>query len=301
MTEAKPITIVLIDDQAIVRAAFRSLIERNVRFKVVGDAGDARKGIDLVAALQPDVVILDITMPGLSGIDAVGPVKKASPHTKVLMASQHEGQKFVQQALQAGADGYLSKDSDPTELGLAIDAIQRGDSFLSPKVAGGIMARAVRGDSMPMSESCALDELTKREREVFQLLALGKANKEVAAMLSLSVGTVKKHRENLQRKLDCHSPADIARLAIREGLLGAYRGSCSAPSDAASRRESARASRRLNWRSDSRSPHGSVLAGWSATRFAGTGFRRLAATCAAVPWIVACEGPLRSLLAHAGA
>jgi DNA-binding NarL/FixJ family response regulator len=221
MTEAKPITIVLIDDQAIVRAAFRSLIERNVRFKVVGDAGDARKGIDLVAALQPDVVILDITMPGLSGIDAVGPVKKASPHTKVLMASQHEGQKFVQQALQAGADGYLSKDSDPTELGLAIDAIQRGDSFLSPKVAGGIMARAVRGDSMPMSESCALDELTKREREVFQLLALGKANKEVAAMLSLSVGTVKKHRENLQRKLDCHSPADIARLAIREGLLGA--------------------------------------------------------------------------------
>ena len=221
MTEAKPITIVLIDDQAIVRAAFRSLIERNVRFKVVGDAGDARKGIDLVAALQPDVVILDITMPGLSGIDAVGPVKKASPHTKVLMASQHEGQKFVQQALQAGADGDLSKDSDPTELGLAIDAIQRGDSFLSPKVAGGIMARAVRGDSMPMSESCALDELTKREREVFQLLALGKANKEVAAMLSLSVGTVKKHRENLQRKLDCHSPADIARLAIREGLLGA--------------------------------------------------------------------------------
>jgi DNA-binding NarL/FixJ family response regulator len=127
----------------------------------------------------------------------------------------------VQQALQNGADGYLSKDSDPTELTLAIDAIHRGDSFLSPKVASGVMARAVRGETMPMSESSALAALTPREREVFQLLALGKANKEVAATLELSLGTVKKHRENLQRKLDCHSPAEIARLAIREGLLGA--------------------------------------------------------------------------------
>lgn len=221
MADPQNITIVLIDDQAIVRAAFRSLLERNGRFKVIGDAGDARQGIELVTSLRPDVVILDITMPGLSGIDAVGPLKKASPHTKVLMASQHEGQKFVQQALQAGADGYLSKDSDPTELGLAIDAIHRGDSFLSPKVASGVMARAVRGESMPLSESSALAGLTPREREVFQLLALGKANKEVAATLELSLGTVKKHRENLQRKLDCHSPAEIARLAIREGLLGA--------------------------------------------------------------------------------
>ncbi|MEQ1631744.1 MAG: response regulator transcription factor [Planctomycetota bacterium] len=221
MADPQNITIVLIDDQAIVRAAFRSLLERNARFKVIGDAGDARQGIELVTSLRPDVVILDITIPGLSGIDAVGPLKKASPHTKVLMASQHEGQKFVQQALQAGADGYLSKDSDPTELGLAIDAIHRGDSFLSPKVASGVMARAIRGESMPLSESSALAGLTPREREVFQLLALGKANKEVAATLELSLGTVKKHRENLQRKLDCHSPAEIARLAIREGLLGA--------------------------------------------------------------------------------
>jgi two-component system, NarL family, response regulator NreC len=137
------------------------------------------------------------------------------------MASQHEGVRFVQQALQAGADGYLSKDSEPEELGLAIEAIRRGDSYLSPKVASGVMARAVRGDVGPASEASALGELTPREREVFQLLALGKANKEVAALLGLSLGTVKKHRENLQRKLDCHSAAELARLAIREGLLGA--------------------------------------------------------------------------------
>ncbi len=221
MTDPETITIVLIDDQAIVRAAFRSLLERSGRFRVIGDAGDARSGIELVNALHPDVVILDITMPGLSGLDAVVPLKRGSPLSKVLMASQHEGQKFVQEALQAGADGYLSKDSDPAELSLAIESIHRGDSYLSPKVANGVMARAVRGDASPLTDSTALGVLTPREREVFQLLALGKANKEVAAMLDLSLGTVKKHRENLQRKLDCHSPAELARLAIREGLLGA--------------------------------------------------------------------------------
>lgn len=219
MPDKQLINIVLIDDQAIVRAAFKSLLERVPHFRVVGDAADARRGIELVQQLRPDIVILDITMPGLSGIDAVGPLKKASPNTKILMASQHEGQKFVQQALQAGADGYLSKDSEPEELGLAIESIRRGDSYLSPKVANGIMARAVRGETPVPSESSALSVLTPREREVFQLLALGKANKEVAAMLGLSLGTVKKHRENLQRKLDCHSAAELARLAIREGLL----------------------------------------------------------------------------------
>ena len=220
MSEPNTIRIVLVDDQAIVRAAFQSLLERVERFKVVGSAGDARAGIELVARLRPDVAILDITMPGLSGIDAIAPMKKASPATKVLMASQHEGQKFVQQALQAGADGYLSKDSEPEELGLAIESMRRGDSYLSPRVANGVMARVVRGE-VTVGDTSALAVLTPREREVFQLLALGKANKEVAAQLDLSLGTVKKHRENLQRKLDCHSAAELARLAIREGLLGA--------------------------------------------------------------------------------
>jgi DNA-binding NarL/FixJ family response regulator len=221
MSERTPIQIVLIDDQAIFRAAFKSLLERVPHFKVVATAGDARAGIEQVEKLRPHLVILDITMPGLSGLDAVAPLKKVSPTTKVLMASQHEGQKFVQEALRAGADGYLSKDSEPEELELAIESIHRGDSYLSPRVASGIMARALRGGGVTASEAPALAALTPREREVFQLLAIGKANKEVAAMLNLSLGTVKKHRENMQRKLDCHSAAEIARLAIREGLLGA--------------------------------------------------------------------------------
>jgi DNA-binding NarL/FixJ family response regulator len=219
MTDKKTITILLVDDQAMVRAAFKSLLERSGHLKVVGDAPDARTGIDLAQKLKPDVAILDITMAGMSGLDAVAPLKRASPGTRVLMASQHEGMKFVQQALQSGADGYLSKDSEPEELTLAIESIQRGDSYLSPKVANGIMARAVRGETPAANDTSALAALTPREREVFQLLALGKANKEVAAQLGLSLGTVKKHRENLQRKLDCHSAAELARLAIREGLL----------------------------------------------------------------------------------
>jgi len=219
MSEKKEVTIVLVDDQAIVRAAFKSLLERIPHFTVVGDAGDARSAIELIGRVRPDLVLLDITMPGLSGIDAVAPIKRASPRSRVLMASQHEGQKFVRQALMAGADGYLSKDSEPEELALAIESIHRGDSYLSPKVAGSIMTHAVRGEVAPADEESALSVLTPREREVFQLLALGKANKEVAAMLHLSLGTIKKHRENLQRKLDCHSAAELARLAIREGLL----------------------------------------------------------------------------------
>ena len=219
MDELQPVTIVLIDDQAIVRAAFKSLLTSVGRFSVVGDAGDARQGVELVTELRPDVAILDITMAGMSGLDAVAPIKRASPQTRVLMASQHEGMKFVQQALQAGADGYLSKDSEPEELSLAIESILRGDSYLSPKVANGFMARAVRGEGVGADDVSALSVLTPREREVFQLLAVGKANKEVAGVLELSLGTVKKHRENLQRKLDCHSAAELARLAIREGLL----------------------------------------------------------------------------------
>lgn len=218
--ENKPIRIYLIDDQAMIRAAFKSLIEEEGDFKVVGSNGDPRQGVQEIKELKPDLLILDIAMPGLSGLDVVPLVKRACPRTKVLMASQHEASKFVQQALQAGADGYLSKDSDPGELRLAIASIYRGESYLSPKVAGAVLGqlRSHHEESEDDMHS-RLDCLTPREREVFQLIAIGKANKEIAAQLNLSLGTIKKHRENLQRKLDCHSAAEIARLAIQEGLL----------------------------------------------------------------------------------
>ncbi|MCB9882639.1 MAG: response regulator transcription factor, partial [Planctomycetes bacterium] len=183
-------------------------------FEVVGHSGDPREALEEIAELKPHVVLLDISMRGLSGIDVIDKIHKDSPHSRVLMLTQHEGGRFVHQALDAGAVGYLSKNSDPEELRIAIEAVHCGETYVSPRVAG-----ALRDHPQNGSAADGLATLTAREREVFQLLALGKANKEVAMVLKISPATVKKHRENLQAKLDCHSPADLARLAIREGLL----------------------------------------------------------------------------------
>jgi len=215
-TSSKPIRVHLIDDQAIIRAALRSFLGSRDGFEVVGDDGDARVAVERVRDLRPDVVVLDITMPGLSGLDAIAHIRKASPRTRVVMLTHHEGERFVEEALQEGAEGYLSKDSDPAELALAIQAVHRGDPYISPKVSAGLVAGVRGGAGAPKSR---LASLTPREREVFQLLALGNSNKEVASKLDMSIGTAKKHRENLQRKLQVGSPADLARLAIREGLL----------------------------------------------------------------------------------
>ena len=211
------IRVYLIDDHTMIRAAFRSLLQAREGIEVVGDHSDARKAIEEIAELRPDVVLLDITMPGISGLDAIALIQKDAPRTKVIMLTHHEGQRFVADALKAGAQGYLSKDSDEAELGLAVEAVHRGDPYVSPRVASGLLSQ-LRGGAEKSMES-PLQRLTPREREVFQLLALGHSNKEVARELDMSLGTAKKHRENLQRKLDCHSSAELARLAIREGLL----------------------------------------------------------------------------------
>jgi DNA-binding NarL/FixJ family response regulator len=213
------IRVYLVDDQAMIRAAIKSFLSQREPFEIVGSSGEPRKAIEEIRTLRPDVVVLDITMPGLSGLDAIPLIRKSLPKVKVVMLTHHEGESFVEQALRAGAEGYLSKDSDPAELALAIEAVNRGDPFVSPKVAAGLVG-GLRGrrDAADAPKS-RLGTLTPREREVFQLLALGKSNKEVASALEMSLGTAKKHRENLQRKLDCNSAAELARLAIREGLL----------------------------------------------------------------------------------
>lgn len=215
----RPIRIYLVDDQSMLRAAFRSLLAEDPRFEVVGDSGDARSAIERVAELRPDVVVLDISMPGLSGLDAIGPMRAAHARVRILMLTHHEGDTFVEQALRGGADGYLSKDSDPSELMLALESVHLGKAYISPKVSAGMLAMVRGGLGAVPPRANRLDALTPREREVFQLLALGKGNKDVARELDISLGTVKKHRENLQRKLDCHSAAELARLAIREGLV----------------------------------------------------------------------------------
>ena len=219
MEKTSAIRVFLVDDQTMIRAGFKSLLGKDPRFQVVGDTGDPRLGVELVGESKPDVMLLDISMPGLSGIDAIPMLRKVSPKTKIVMLTHHEGETFVEQALRAGADGYLSKDSEPAELTLALESVCKGNMFLSPKVAGSLMHRSRTPGETSLHRG-RLESLTPREREVFQLLALGKSNKEVARALEMSVGTAKKHRENLQRKLECHSAAELALLAIREGLLG---------------------------------------------------------------------------------
>ena len=216
---ATKIKVFLVDDQNMLRAAFRSLLSQDERIEVVGDCGDARAAIDRIALIKPDVVLLDISMPGLSGIDAIPPIREAHRGIRILMLTHHEGESFVDQAIRAGADGYLSKDSDASELALGIGTVHEGRPYLSPKVAGGLVARMRSGEPIEPGTSNRLSSLTSREREVFQLLALGKSNKDIARELEMSLGTAKKHRENLQRKLDCHSTAALARLAIKEGLM----------------------------------------------------------------------------------
>ncbi|NOT31732.1 MAG: response regulator transcription factor [Planctomycetes bacterium] len=217
-TNNTKIRVFLVDDQAMIRASLKSFLTQRERFEVVGSSGDARRAVDEIAAVHPHVVVLDITMPGLSGLDAIPLIRKQSPKVKIVMLTHHEGETFVEQALRAGAEGYLSKDSDPSELALAIEAVHRGDPYVSPRVAAGLVG-ALRGRGGTEASKSRLAGLTPREREVFQLLAVGKSNKEIAAALNMSLGTAKKHRENLQRKLACNSAAELARLAIREGLL----------------------------------------------------------------------------------
>lgn len=210
------IRVYLLDDQAILRAGFRSLLNQSEDVEVVGECGDAREAVAELEQLKPDVILLDITMPGLSGIDAIPLLLRAVPEVRIVMLTHHEGQSFVDQALRLGASGYISKDSDPEELSLALRSVVRGDTYISPKVTGALVNQVRGGAGAPGS---GLSALTPREREVFQLLALGQSNKEVAHSLGMSLGTAKKHRENLQRKLEVSSTAELARLAIREGLL----------------------------------------------------------------------------------
>jgi len=214
-----PIRIYLLDDQTMLRAGFRSLIESDARFCVVGESGDPRAALDELAELRPDVLLLDISMPGLSGIDAIPHVQKRSPKTRIVMLTHQIGQTFVDQAMTAGAEGFLAKDSEPEELFLAIVSAFRGRSFVTPRVQGAAQHMG-SGEPLPGRAATGLPSLTPREREVFLQLALGKSNKEVATALAMTVGTAKKHRENLQRKLGISSTAGMARLAIREGLMG---------------------------------------------------------------------------------
>lgn len=214
----KPIRILLADDHAILRRGLRALLEREPDLEVVGESADGRDTLKQVEDLSPDIVVLDITMPNLNGIEAARQILSRGTSTAVLILSMHSDEGYVLRALRAGARGYLLKDAVEGELIQAIRAVAAGKAYFSPEVSKLLVEDYVQGmRQRGLQDSHEL--LTPREREVLQLLAEGKTSKDIASMLALSVYTVDTHKANLMQKLSLHSMAELILYSVRKGII----------------------------------------------------------------------------------
>ncbi len=214
-----PLSIILADDHSLVRAGIRTLLEKLPGVTILAESGDGRETLALVHQHSPDIVIMDITMPGLNGLDATARILRECPGTKVLMLSMHTGEDYVLQALRAGATGYLLKDAATAELRLALEAVQRGETYLSPTISKEVLARHRQLANDPKADTTKT--LTPRMREIVQLIAEGRSTKEIAFLLNLSVKTIETHRMHLMARLDLHDVAGVVRYALRTGLISA--------------------------------------------------------------------------------
>lgn len=200
----------------IVRAGIRNVLESDSGFEVVGEAANGAETLSLAAQLQPDVVVLDISMPGESGLKLAARLRAGTPERRVLILSMHDNPEYVLESVRAGANGYLLKDTAATELRSAIRAVCRGESYFSPPIAGR-MRDALRGGHT--TPAASLDQLTGREREVLLGVARGKTNKEMATDLGISHRTVETHRESLMKKLQIRTVAELTRFALAAGIM----------------------------------------------------------------------------------
>jgi len=203
----------LADDHAMVRKGFRLILEAQPDMEIAGEAGNGREAVELAEKLHPDVVVMDVAMPELNGIEATRRLAASSPHTRVLALSMHKDSVYVREILKAGARGYLLKDSIDTDLISAVRAVAKGDGYISPGVSDAVLSDYRRHVTDP------LDLLTSREREVLQMIAESKTNKEIAVALNLSVYTVEAHRGKIMEKLNLHSTGELVRFAVRHGLV----------------------------------------------------------------------------------
>jgi DNA-binding NarL/FixJ family response regulator len=211
------IRILLADDHTIVRQGIHALLSDEVDMVVVGEADDGRTAVKLAAELKPDVVVMDIGMPLLNGLEATCQIKRQNPHTKVLILSMHDNDEYIRGALARGASGYILKDAAARELTDAIRAVQRGEAVLSPVITRLVIEDYLRfGD---LVEDQGNDGLSPREREVLQLIAEGYTNKQMAEILCLSIKTVQAHRANLMSKLDLHDRGELIKYAIQKKII----------------------------------------------------------------------------------
>jgi len=212
------IKVLLVDDHTIVRKGIRSLLDGEANIEVVGEAENGREAVEKVGQLSPNIVLMDSTMPLLNGLEATRQIEKRFPDVKVLILTMHTNEEYILQFLQAGAAGYLVKQSAPQDLVSAIRAVTQGDYFLSPSISKTVIEELVRHNKPdPVEDS--YNTLTDREREVLQLIVEGFSNKEIAEQLHISLKTVGVHRINLMHKLNVHNVTELTKYAIRKGII----------------------------------------------------------------------------------
>lgn len=209
------ITVILVDDHNLMRAGIRVLLDQQERVQVVGEASDGQEGFNLIERLKPDLALVDIAMPGMTGLEMARRIKESEIRTKLIILSMHSSDDVIAQALRAGALGYLLKDSAAAELSLAIEAAIRGEVYLSPAVS----KQVVNSFLNPPSEGVAAAVLTPRQRQILILIAQGQSTKQIAYALQVSVKTVETHRSLLMERLGIHDLAGLVRYAIKIGLV----------------------------------------------------------------------------------
>jgi two-component system response regulator NreC len=207
-----PIRIVLADDHVLVRQSLKTLLERE-GYQIVGEASDGQEAISQVHLLQPDMIVMDISMPTLNGLNAAKEMSRSSPKTKAILLTQHDESQYVREAMEAGVKGYVLKNQVANDLILAIQQVSRGQVYLSPGVSSAVL------EAYQSKSEKAGNPLTLRERQVLQLIAEGKSTKDVASLLHISVKTAESHRTRLMQKLDIHETASLVRYAVRNGIV----------------------------------------------------------------------------------
>jgi len=212
------IRVLLVDDHAILRDGLRALLSLHEDIQVVGEAADGREAIEKVRTLTPDVVLMDIAMPGLGGLEATVEIRRASPATRVLILTQHDNKEYIYPILKAGAAGYVPKKAAGAELIAGIRAVHGGDAYLHPSIARAVVDGYVGREPQARSED-RYDRLSDRERQVLKLVADGLSNQEIADVLCLSVKTIMGYRANVMEKLGIHSRTELVKYAIRKGLV----------------------------------------------------------------------------------